>query len=117
MQPINRDAITVSARKPLIDWVNSLDPMHPMQYRDPSKYDESTIYLIEELDTEEEFNEWIRENYLEIFEEELFSWIEDESKWPVPMTFELFTEWVQVSYQSMVTDLVHDEPIEHDDDF
>jgi len=117
MQTINRDAITVSVRKPLIDWINSLDPLNPIQYLDPSAYDESTIYLIEELETEEDFNEWIREHYLELFEEELFGWVTDDSVWPTPLTYELFTEWIQVSYQSVVMDLVYNEPIEYDEDF
>ncbi len=116
MLTINRDAITVSAKKPLIDWINSLDPLHPMQYRDQSNYDESTIYLIEELDTEKDFNEWIRENYLEIFEQELFSWITDDSKWPNPLHYALFSEWIQVSYQSLVMDQCPEHPIEYDDD-
>ncbi|MEI7500872.1 MAG: hypothetical protein WCK84_10550 [Bacteroidota bacterium] len=115
MQSINRDAITVSARKPMIDWVNSMDPGHPINYRDPSNYDESTVYLIEQLETEEDFNDWIMENYLEIFEEELFNWITDDLKWPAPLTYELFTQWIQVSYQSMVVDLHDDEPIEYDE--
>jgi hypothetical protein len=115
MQSINRNAITVSARKPLIDWVNSMDQEHPMKYRDPSNYDESTVYLIEELETEEDFNEWIRENYLELFEEELFGWLTDDAKWPTPLTYELFNEWIQVSYQSVVMDLIDDEPIEHEE--
>jgi len=56
------------------------------------------------------------DNYLEIFEEELFSWIEDDSLWPAPRTFELFSEWIQVSYQSMVVDLNESEPIEYDEE-
>lgn len=116
MQDINRNAISVSARKPLIDWVNSLDAESPVPYRDASDYDESTIYLIEILETEEDFQDWLRDNYLEIFEEELFSWIEDDSLWPAPRTFELFSEWIQVSYQSMVVDLNESEPIEYDEE-
>jgi hypothetical protein len=116
MQSINRNAISVSARKPLIDWVNSLDPLNPIQYRKPIAYDDSTIYLIEELETEEDFNEWIRENYLELFEEELFGWVTDDSVWPAPLTYELFADWIQVTFQSVVMDLVDDEPIVHEDD-
>jgi hypothetical protein len=104
-----------SVRKPLIDWVNSMDQDHPMKFRDPSDYDVSTVYLIEELETEEDFNEWIRENYLELFEEELFGWVTNDSAWPKPLTYELFTEWIQVSYQSVVMDLIGDAPIEHED--
>ena len=115
MQPINRDAITVSARKPLIDWVNSQDPMHPIQFRDPSNYDESTIYLLAEIEIEEDFKAWIRKNYKVIFEEELFNWDTDKSKWPKPLTFELFDEWIHVSYQSMVLDLSPEEPMEYEE--
>ena len=116
MQIINRGAISVSARKALIDWVNSVDPENPIVYSEPSDYDEATVYLIEELDSEEDFQEWIRDNYLEIFEQELFSWITDDSKWPEPLTFELFTQWIRVTYQSMVLDFNDSEPLEYDEE-
>ncbi len=116
MEPINRNAIIVCAKKPLIDWVNSIDKVHPIKYRDPLSYDESTIYLIEELETEEDFQEWLRENYAEIFEEELFGWITDESLWPQQRTFELFNRWILVSWQSMVVDLNPEVPIEYDEE-
>jgi hypothetical protein len=117
MQTINRDAIIVSARQPLIDWVNSLDPAHPLEYRDPMNHDESTVYLIEELDSPSDLQDWLEDNYLEIFEEELFGWYSDDTKWPTPLTFELFNKWIQVSYQSMVYDFDESEPIARDEDF
>ncbi len=115
MQPINRNAIIVSAKNPLIDWVNTLDPKNPMPYRNPLAYDESTVYLIDVLDTEEDFREWLSENYLEIFEEELYSWITDDSLWPNPLTFDLFNTWISVSYQSMVMDMSLEEPLIYDE--
>jgi hypothetical protein len=115
MEHLNRNAISVSAKKPMIDWVNSMDPVHPIKFRIPLNYDESTIYLIEEIETEEDFEEWIRENYLAIFEEELFSWITDDSKWPDSLTYELFTKWIQVAYQSIVVDLNDDQPLKYDE--
>lgn len=27
-------------------------------------------------------------------------WVENDSKWSEPLTYELFSEWIQVSYQS-----------------
>jgi hypothetical protein len=51
MQMINRGAISVSARKALIDWVNSVDPENTIVYSEPSDCDEATVYLIEELDS------------------------------------------------------------------
>jgi hypothetical protein len=116
MQIINRSAISVSARKALIDWVNTVDPENIIVYSEPSDYDEATVYLIEELDSEDDFQDWIRENYQEIFEEELFSWIMDDSKWPEPLTFELFTQWFQVTHQSMVFDFNDSEPLEYEED-
>jgi len=115
METINRDAIIVSAKKSLINWVNSIDREHPIEFRDPLTSDESTIYLIEELNTEEDFKEWLSENYTEIFEEVLLGWITDESLWPQQRTFELFNEWVLVSWQSMVVDLNPDVSLEYDE--
>lgn len=116
MQIINRDALRVTPKKPLIDWVNSIDPVHPVQFRDATHHDASTTYLIEELDSQEDFQEWIKENYVEIFEQELFSWIMDDSQWPEPLTYELFTEWIEVSWNSMVFDLNDSDPIEYEEE-
>ncbi len=63
MQIINRDALRVTPKKPLIDWVNSIDPVHPVQYQDATHHDAATTYLIEELDSEGDFQDWIKENY------------------------------------------------------
>ena len=100
----NRSVIIVRPKAPFIDWVRSDD--------DESKHitaddiaEEPNVYLVDDYDMEGEKVRIIEKNYKEIFEEELNSWITDESAWPKKRDLKTFKEWFHVDFHSIVFDL------------
>jgi hypothetical protein len=106
---INRNAFIVKARKPYIDWANSIFNDSPTDF---SK-EENNIYLIREMDNNQQIADWIRKNFDKIFQNELNDWCTDETTWPSKRTYKMFTEWFEIEISSMVLDL-EDYEIEKD---
>ena len=100
---VHRSALIVGMKQPFIDWIRSLDPELPVE---TEGHDNKTVYLIPDFDDENEWREYLREHYEEIFEEELRTWSTDESELPQNMSWELFNEWFDIETQSMVLDMV-----------
>ena len=97
MHIINRSAITITYKKPFIDWHNNLMPLNEKMI------DESSAYLIPEL--AENADDVLKKYYKEIFETELFQMWEDEDDWPAKITFKLFEEWFSAEIIGWVYDL------------
>lgn len=116
MIPVNRQALYLAPKKPLIDWVNYVFPGEDkISSEEPLSNDWGTVYLVPEFLSEEDFKEWLKENYQAFFEQELYEWCEDEAQWPNPLTWELFEEWFHFSFQSVVLDTI-DLPLEKEDE-
>ncbi len=107
---INRDALIIFPKQPLIDWVNSLDDENITDCPKLLTHDEGNVYLIPETHYHGEALELIKDNVTYFFEEELNSWYTDESLWPKELTWEMFQEWFHISIQSVVIDTL-DEPL------
>ncbi len=110
---INRAALIIKFKEPAVKWINEADPNKD----DPGLTIEivntdSSIYLISEelADDPTDVKEWIKQNYKNLFELELYGWYTDPSLWPENRTFELFNEWFDVELHSMLIDTV-DGPI------
>jgi hypothetical protein len=97
MHIINRSAITLTYKKPFIDWHNKLMPLNE------KLIGESSTYLVPELS--ENPTDAIKKYYLEIFETELFQMWTDENDWPQKITSKLFEEWFSVEISGWVYDL------------
>lgn len=82
-------------------WVNQIFPDHPEREYDPLGHDHSSIYLIPEFDYEGDALEWLKDNFEDIFFEELMGWCTDDDLFP-PLTWENFNAFCIISYQSMV---------------
>jgi len=102
---LNRTAIIVRYREPFVRWINEADPI-PDGSDIRAERDEQTVYLIHEIENWSELDEWLALNYEALFEAELYAWYTDEALWPKNRTLELFHEWVDVEYHTMVVDLV-----------
>jgi hypothetical protein len=100
MRVLNRSAITISYKKPFIDWNNRLFPDLLMK---ENMLGESKTYLINQL-----FNnadQALKKYYKEIFEAELEGVCLDEEEWPEKRTFKLFNEWFSYEISDWVNDL------------
>lgn len=100
MKITNRSAITVTFKKPFIDWHNSLMPDMPL---DENTLRESVTYLVPEL--YDDADKHLRKYFKEIFENELFQMWTDENDWPQKITYKLFHEWFSVEVSGFVYNL------------
>ncbi|MCK9269840.1 MAG: hypothetical protein RBR47_12710 [Bacteroidales bacterium] len=105
-ESINRNAIVVKPKKPVLDWVNSVYPEKPV-----FTPGEGNVYLIGERDSNEEIAQWLKRNFDEIFQNELNDWYTNEEVWPQKRTFKMFQEWFDYDIHSMVLDLEETEII------
>lgn len=109
---INRGAILLKYRDPMVRWINDADPYDD----DPGITKEflrndRTVYLVadEDADGPEAVERWVEANYEALFESELAGWYADPSLWPEPRTLEVFHEWFDVEHHSIVVDTVQGE--------
>ena len=101
MIPINRNCFIVRPKKPFFDWLNSLFK----DERQINSQEENNVYLVREMDSNEEIRAWIEQNYEDIFQNELNDWYTDDSRWPTKRTLVMFQSWFDVEIYSMVLDL------------
>lgn len=98
---IDRSAFTVTPKQAFYDWVKKAESDSLF----PPEIPESRIYLIEEMNTIEEIQFWVSDNYERIFELELDLCFANKKKWPKKRTYELFSNWFDISYQTTIYDL------------
>ncbi|MGN6803780.1 MAG: hypothetical protein ACTHJN_17905 [Ginsengibacter sp.] len=103
---INRNAIIVKPKQPLLDWVNSIYPESPIE-----TLNVGTVYLVNSGDSIQEVERWLQKNFDNIFQNELNGWNTDEKNWPEKRTFKLFKEWFNYEIHDMIVDMEEDEII------
>lgn len=111
MKLLNRSAFVVLPRQPFADWTNSLDVdadgLHQVLTLEEQRR-EGTVYLIDEVSNEADFEIALQGSWKTIFQNELSAWDEIGDFWPTSLSFQLFQEWFEVSHQIMALDLSHD---------
>jgi hypothetical protein len=102
---INRAALIVRPKQPYVDWANSMDDGRPKadlrQLRE-----EPSIYLVEDIDSLEDFAGLIDEYWEWIFQEQLNGWMRDPEAWPEELTHEMFLEWFDCELSTMIWDML-----------
>ena len=111
MKMLNRSAISVKLRQPFVDWINSVSDSGEEEVTLDDVNQESTSYLIPELEEEEDLDNLLDERYLDILENELFSWEEDDSLWPEDIDRALFDDFIRIEPAFMVFDLDDQAPL------
>jgi len=113
MEEVNRSLLVVKPKQPFLDWALSFDT--PASAITLAQLPEDcNAYLIPEYEFDEDQQEILKWCYEEIFAEELFSWSTDEADWPPQRPFEMFLEWFELEFHSVVHDL-DDAPLEYVD--
>ena len=106
---INRGAILLRYREPMVRWINEADPYDD----DPgitqeTLQQERTVYLISEEDADgsDAVEKWVKSNFRALFENELEGWYTDPDLWPKKRTLNVFREWFEVECHSVIVDTV-----------
>ena len=110
---VNRLALILHPKQPFVDWVNSLDS-DEFNLTLEQANDDLTIHLIHEIEPDQ-YESGIKANWKFLFEEHLHNWYTDEAMWPQKRTYAMFREWFDVTFHSMIEDLI-DEPLEKEED-
>ncbi|WP_404414471.1 hypothetical protein [Marinospirillum sp.] len=111
MKMLNRSAISVKLRQPFVDWINNVSDSGEEEVTLDDVNQESTSYLVPELEEEEDLENLIADRYLDILENELFSWEEDDSLWPEDIDRALFDDFIRIEPAFMVFDLDDQAPL------
>jgi hypothetical protein len=109
---LNRLAVVVVPKQPLVDWVRFNDPADPFITLDEARED-ATVYLLPEVEGEAEYRDILAEIWDSIFEQELAMWYTDVDLWPHGRTLEMFWQWFDCKFHSGIVDLT-DAPLEDD---
>ena len=104
MRRLKRTALSVTPKRPHIDWANGLEAGG---VKIGSEFmPEQTIYLAEDTtDQVVDLRTLLKPYYVTIFEEELGGWHRRESEWPVKRDLTTLLAWFEVEVHSMVLDL------------
>lgn len=100
METIYNSAITITYKKPFIDWNNKQFPELPME---EDVLGESTTYLTKAAFDDPE--QLLLKYFKQIFKAELSIITDDEKKWPSPLNIDLFEDWFYFEISDSVTEL------------
>jgi hypothetical protein len=106
---INRNGFSVAPRQSFYNWLRKIEGNSLF----PGDVNESAVYLLEEKGSNEEITEWLITNFDSVFQKELAGRISDEKKWPKNRTYQMFSEWFEVKFHSLVYDF-EDYPVDKD---
>ena len=104
MYEIDRMLVIVKPTIALVDWINKDIPYKDDKATLDMVSTDCTSLLIPEFDDYFEAEKYIEDIYLDIFEAELESWSLDKTTWPQNRSYELFREWFDLEFHSLVFD-------------
>jgi hypothetical protein len=110
MRVINRTGVTISGAQPYIEWTSHHDAdadAGTLSVARARPY--GTTFLLPEVETEVDVQEWIEDNFADLFEFQLSAWTADEAAWPAPRDLRTFRAWFRVDISSVVVDVPDDE--------
>ncbi len=102
---INRAALIVRPRQPYVDWANSVDDGGPRAILKQLRK-EPSIYLVESIDSLEDFDLLVDDTWAWIFREQLNGWMQDEDSWPEGLSRELFLQWFDCEVSTVIWDML-----------
>jgi len=105
MYLVERDAIIIRPKKPLLDWINSIEKINITLKELRSDAD---LFLLPKAETKESLQRKIKENYDYFFENQLFEWYTDSELWPKNRSYKMFCEWFDIEIYKCVFDTVEE---------
>ena len=110
MRVLNRTAVSVTGADPYIAWTRGTDAdgdTGVLTVRRAKPY--GSVFLLPELELEEDVQEWVEDNATWVFEVQLAAWTEDESVWPATRDVAAFRQWFRIDVHNVVIDVSDDE--------
>lgn len=92
---VDRSAFSISHKSAFVEWAkkanNILNPTG------------SIIYLIDEKESEQEADDWLKKNFQKLMIDELAEVTDDKRKWP-KLNYKVFCEFFEVQFHEMIWD-------------
>lgn len=109
MKLLNRSSFTLLAKAPFAQWIASLEGKKSCEegyeLLSLAQLRESgSLYLIDEVVHEDDFERLIQDSWRKMFENELTAWDEFEDYWPA-LSYSRFTQWFDVQTNLMTFDV------------
>lgn len=105
MYDIDRSALLLVPRQPVVDWLNRVSTGEEEVSLD-SLCNETTVILIPDFDSEQELVVYLKKNAKEFFERQLGEWSTEEETWPAKRDYDTLMKWFSISWHTMVFDAV-----------
>jgi len=96
---VNRHAVVVKPRQPLLDWINALYPDLPEDGT------ESAVYMVKSQLSRADAEKWLKRHFSKIFDNELIGRHTDEDDWPQKRTYKVFKQWFDIELHEQVVDI------------
>lgn len=106
---LNRSAVVVRPAQPFVEWFAGLG----LEGAPPRLDDEPTVYLVPPFDDEAQGLAMLMEAHGVLFDRELYTWCDDEARWPANRDYAMFRRWFQVVLLSHLED-VCEGPVEEE---
>ena len=101
---INRNAVILKAKQPVLDWSNNLPDLDELNLTLDRMREECHVYLIPEHISSDHVRKYLQKNHKYLFEMELWSWCTNPELWPKKRDFNTFKKWFDIEIHSMVID-------------
>jgi hypothetical protein len=110
MRVVNRTAVSITAGEPYIAWTRQhTADADRGAVTVPRARLYGSVFLLPELELEEDVQEWIEDSAGWLFEFQLSNWTEDESTWPENRDLQTFRSWFRIDIHNVVVDVADDE--------
>ena len=107
MKMLNRSALRLRARPAFLEWCASvaLDDAEELAALKAQLEQTGTVYLVSEVESEQDFLNAVLENSQDILRNELMAWCVDGALWPEALNAELLENWFTIDTELMCFDL------------
>jgi hypothetical protein len=116
---LNRSILTIEAKQPFVDWLNSIREEEELEgqivYTVDDVNDELTAYLIPAIFDSTELEDYLDHAWIMLFDLQLSGWMLEEMLWPQKRTRKMFDQWFSCKCSSLVLDMWGKEPLDYQD--
>jgi len=103
--------LTICPKEPFFEWAKSLEEVDEseLELELNDLKNDTSAYVVPPIESVADLQEIINSTYETMFNNELYGWSQDATKWPENRSVELFNDWFDLSVHSVAYDLIEDE--------
>jgi hypothetical protein len=94
-------------KQPFVDWLDGF-PEGSEQHETKHTIGETDSFLVSVSNTDEGLEQYLRTNFRRLFEQVLYEWCTDPTRWPASRDYQTFCLWFECESHSLVLDAVEE---------